>query len=611
MASRYSIEAIYRLIDQYSNPLKKMSKSTKMFTRGLRSDFASAQRTVKRWGQNIKRYAWVGITAIAAGVGYLAKQGVELASDLFEVQNVVDTTFKSSKETINEWSKAAIDAFGLSELQAKQFTGTLGAAMKSSGVAGDQLTKMSTDLVGLSGDFASFYNLPHEEAFNKIKSGMMGQSKPLRDLGINMSVANLEAFALSQGIEKQFRNMSESEKMILRYNYLMSVSKDAQGDFAKTLNDSLANQQRVLATKFNQKIANAMTKIIPLLIKITDGFSKWLDTLDTEKIGNFAVSIFKAGQTVAEVFISILKFLKPIKPLLGGIVAAFLTYKTGMLAAALATAIFNGVVVANPVGLVIVSIGILIGLIVVLVQNWKIASKWIGIITVAFALLGMVMIGNPIFLIIAAIGVLIQVGIIVVNNWKSIVKWLSKAWDWIVKLAKAIWDGIVKAFKAAVEWISKTGQKFTFILGPLGWVTSALIEIGKQWDNITEKFKAGDILGGILAIGGAILSGLMAPIQGFLELVSKIPGVGELAKGGVEKIQELRMGLTGETISTDRRREDYSPVTPEERSSLIREEQKTSGELVIRDETGKAKLGKRKGKPGYKIRLQTSGGFVQ
>jgi len=563
MASRYSIEAVFRAIDQFTSPLSKMTRSTKTFTKTLKTDFAKAQRTVNRWGENIKRHAWIGITALAAGIGYFAKEGIELASKLYEVQNVVDTTFNNSSTTIDEWSKKAISAYGLSELQAKQFTGTLGAAMKSSGVLDDQLVLMSTDLVGLAGDFASFYNLPHDEAFGKIKSGMMGQSKPLRDLGINMSVANLEAFALTQGITKQYKAMSESEKMILRYNYLMSVSKDAQGDFAKTLKDSLANQQRVLATKFNQKLADVMKKLIPVLIKLTEGFSNWLDTLDTEAIGNFVLTIFNGFKGLINIFMGFIKILKPFAPIIFSIIGAFMVYKAVLLAAAIVQAIMNAVMMANPVGLIIIAIGVLIGLIILIVKHWKI-----------------------------------------------IIAWLKKAWDAIVKTAKAIWDNLVKAFKATVKWIADVGQKFTFFLGPVGFVISALIEVGKQWDNISEKFKGGDILGGILAIGGAILSGLLAPIQGFLELVSKIPGVGDLAKGGAEKIAEIRAALTGEKKETAIASTTYTPITPAERSETIREERTSTGELIIRDETGRAEMKKQKGKTGYKIKLQTSSGFV-
>ena len=187
------------------------------------------------------------VTAGAAAVTALGAAGVasvKLASDLTEVQNVVDVTFGKNADTINDWAKNAATSFGLSELQAKKFNGTMGAMLKSMGLSDDAVLDMSTSMTGLAGDFASFYNLPIEEAFQKIRSGISGETEPLKELGINMSVANLEAYALSQGIDKSYNSMTQAEQAALRYNYLMSVSADAQGDFART-NDSLANQLRI------------------------------------------------------------------------------------------------------------------------------------------------------------------------------------------------------------------------------------------------------------------------------------------------------------------------------------------------------------------------------
>ena len=88
-------------------------------------------------------------------------------------------------------------------------------------MSGEQVTEMSTDLAGLAADMASFYNLDFDTAFQKIRSGISGETEPLKQLGINMSVANLEAFALSKGITKAFNDMSQGEQTILRYQYLM------------------------------------------------------------------------------------------------------------------------------------------------------------------------------------------------------------------------------------------------------------------------------------------------------------------------------------------------------------------------------------------------------
>lgn len=136
--------------------------------------------------------------SIVSNAAAYVNGAIEAASDLQEVQNVVDTTFGNNAASVNAWAVAAKDAYGMSELKAKQFTSTMGAMLKSMGLTSDQTLTMSKAVAGLSGDMASFYNLDYDEAFEKIRSGISGETEPLKQLGINMSVANLEAFALAE-----------------------------------------------------------------------------------------------------------------------------------------------------------------------------------------------------------------------------------------------------------------------------------------------------------------------------------------------------------------------------------------------------------------------------
>ena len=208
----------------------------------------------------------VAASAIAAAGAALAAAGgyaIKMASDLSEVQNVVDTTFGANADTINKWSKDAGTAFGLSDLEAKKYTSTLGAMTKSMGLTDGQTLEMSQGLAGLTGDMSSFYNLDHDEAFDKIRAGISGETEPLKQLGINMSVANLEAYALSQGITTSYDAMSEAEKVTLRYNYLMQATADAQGDFSKT-SGSLANQIRIAQLQVTNLASSVGTALLPM-----------------------------------------------------------------------------------------------------------------------------------------------------------------------------------------------------------------------------------------------------------------------------------------------------------------------------------------------------------
>lgn len=216
----------------------------------------------------------IGLVMIARKALDTIKTGIDYASDLAEVQNVVDVTFGSATGAINSWSKECLAAYGMNEVSAKRYAGTIGAMLKSSGLAGDAIVDMSKDMVGLAGDMASFYNLDLETAFEKIRSGISGETEPLKQLGINMSVANLEAYALSQGITTAYNEMSQAEQVMLRYNYLMSTTADAQGDFART-QDSYANQTRLLSESWLEFTGVMAEQLLPVLTTIVS----WLNNI--------------------------------------------------------------------------------------------------------------------------------------------------------------------------------------------------------------------------------------------------------------------------------------------------------------------------------------------
>ena len=216
----------------------------------------------------------IGLVMIARKALDTIKTGIDYASDLAEVQNVVDVTFGSATEAINSWSKECLAAYGMNEVSAKRYAGTIGAMLKSSGLAGDAIVDMSKDMVSLAGDMASFYNLDLETAFEKIRSGISGETEPLKQLGINMSVANLEAYALSQGITTAYNEMSQAEQVMLRYNYLMSTTADAQGDFART-QDSYANQTRLLSESWLEFTGIMAEQLLPVLTTIVS----WLNNI--------------------------------------------------------------------------------------------------------------------------------------------------------------------------------------------------------------------------------------------------------------------------------------------------------------------------------------------
>lgn len=263
------IAAVYREAgEDQSTAMKKawevVKRESQTGSRKVQADIDDIGDKAKSTGNEIESSLGSAFSNLASKIGGImatafafdeifefGKEAVELGSDLAEVQNVVDVTFGGASGVIDDFAKNAIKQFGLSELSAKQFSSTMGAMLKSMGGFDDaEIVEMSTALAGLAGDMASFYNLDAQEAFDKLRSGISGETEPLKQMGINLSVANLEAFALAQGISKSYDKMTEQEKALLRYNYLLSATADAQGDFART-QDSWANQTRILTEEFN------------------------------------------------------------------------------------------------------------------------------------------------------------------------------------------------------------------------------------------------------------------------------------------------------------------------------------------------------------------------
>ncbi len=216
-----------------------------------------------------------GFTAHKIGQAVLdfGKQAVSAATELQNAQKSLDATFGRSG-AVEQWASDAAENFGLTEAKAKSCLSEMGNLLNSAGIAGDALADMSTDLTGLAADMAEFYGTDFESAFQRIKQGVNGMTEPLKQFGINMSKANLEAFALSKGVTKTFDEMSQGEQTMLRYQYLLQETADAQGAFAASSDDYTAG-----LAKLEAGMANLTASIGALLVPALSSAVEWLNTL--------------------------------------------------------------------------------------------------------------------------------------------------------------------------------------------------------------------------------------------------------------------------------------------------------------------------------------------
>lgn len=245
---------------------------TRMDTTGVRNGVSAIKQSFNGLGSAVKKIGLLIGGAFAVGkLAQFGKECVELGSDLAEVQNVVDVTFTTMSDKVNEFAKNAMTSAGLSETMAKRYVGTFGAMSKSFGFSESQAYDMSTALTQLTGDVASFYNISQDLAYIKLKSVFTGETETLKDLGVVMTQSALDQYALANGYGKTTSAMTEQEKVALRLAFVQKQLSAASGDFIRT-SGSWANQVRVMQLQLQslkatvgQGLINIFTPVLKVI----------------------------------------------------------------------------------------------------------------------------------------------------------------------------------------------------------------------------------------------------------------------------------------------------------------------------------------------------------
>lgn len=270
------------LITGFSNTTKSI-KSTRSGFKGLASTIGKFYATY-----------WM----IMRAVGKLGS-AVDLASQLTEVQNVVDTTFGDMTSKVDEFTKTSIQDFGMSELTVKQISSRFQALGTSVGITSqqvadgtavtnkalmsqantlykttDSMADMSLNLTKLAADMASFYDVDQADVAKSLQSVFTGTIAPLRRYGLDLTQATLKEWAMKNGLDANIKSMTQAEKVLLRYNYVMANTQAAQQDFSRTAN-TWANSVRVLKQEFQawgsiigSVVINALKPFVQALNKV-------------------------------------------------------------------------------------------------------------------------------------------------------------------------------------------------------------------------------------------------------------------------------------------------------------------------------------------------------
>lgn len=245
---------------------------TDIDTKGLQAGTRQIETNMNRISGSVRKIGGMLASAFAVKqIVQFGKECLDLGSDLQEVQNVVDSVFTTMSDKVDKFARSAATSAGLSETMAKRYTGTFGAMAKAFGFTEEEAFGMAASLTQLSGDVASFYNLTQDEAYTKLKSVFTGETESLKDLGVVMTQAALDSYAMANGFGKTTSAMSEQEKVALRYQFVMDQLSTASGDFIRT-SGGWANQVKILQLQIEslkatvgQGLINLFTPVIKVI----------------------------------------------------------------------------------------------------------------------------------------------------------------------------------------------------------------------------------------------------------------------------------------------------------------------------------------------------------
>lgn len=263
--------------------------------------------------RNVGNALTVGVTLPIIAMGGAS---IKAASDLSESMNKVQVVFGDASDSILAWAEDSASAFGQSKQQALEAAGTFGNLFTTMGVTGEEAAKMSMDLTQLASDLASFNNISPDEALIKLRAGLVGETEPLRTLGVNLTASTVKAKAMQMGLADANGELSQSALLQARYALILEQTATAQGDFART-STGMANQSRIARAELQNLMAELGENVLPIALKLVQGLNKLLETFNNlpEPVQN--VVIVLAG--LLAVLGPVLSFVGTIISFVGGI----------------------------------------------------------------------------------------------------------------------------------------------------------------------------------------------------------------------------------------------------------------------------------------------------
>lgn len=443
----------------------------------------SALRNVDRMGSGMKKAAAGMVASFGAfsAVDFL-KDSVDAASDMSESMSKSAVVFGKSNQMVMDFAENAAKSLGMSRQAAIESTATFGNFLGALGLSQPKAAKMSMAMVKLAGDMASFNNQDPAEVLLALKSGLSGEAEPLKAFGVDVSDAALQVEALRVGMKKQNGSFTAAQKSQLAYGLILKQTKTAQGDFART-SGGLANQQRILSAQFMDAKAKIGAFLLPaavaLIHVLTNGLGPALSNT-IRWIKDF-VKFMKSGSVYVYMIIGAITAL-------GTVFAIFGAIRLAIMSVTAAQILWNIAMSANPIGLIVVAIGALVGFVIYAYKNFTtfrniVNQAWAGIkiaAQVAWTYLKIV------FRILV-----IEIGIMI-KEFKIFWGVVKVVWSAITAVIKVAWAIIGPVFRLIAKILTVT-LKNAFILimnvVKVAWI-AIQIAIKIAWLGIRVYFNA-------------------------------------------------------------------------------------------------------------------------
>lgn len=460
-----------------STEFEKAFSTAQKTVDSFEAKMAATSQKIKDIGGSVVKSGAKWSLAVTTPIVAAGKKMVNAASDYEENLNKIDVAFENSADVVKEWGNNATKQFGLSKNQASEATALFGDMATSMGLSHNEAANMSMSLAGLAGDLASFKNIGVDQAMTALNGVFTGETESLKTLGIVMTDTNLNAYALEKGIGKTTDQMSQAEKVQLRYAYIMDMTKNAQGDYART-SDGTANSLRTFQGAVDNLNIALGQHLLPVLTPLVQKATALID--------KFAEADPKTQQLVLKI-------------------------------AALA-AVIGPVLVIN--GTLISSVGNIIGVFGKASDVISGAGKVIGWLT------------SPMGLTMAAIVALIAIGYLLISNWDTIKAIGSDVWLGIQSLFQMFDNYLTGIF--TTDWTQSFGIFGNILNGFFANVSNIWNAVKRIFSGITD-FVAGIFTGdwsrawrGVINIFGGIWDGLeaiaKAPLNGLISLVNAAIG---------------------------------------------------------------------------------------